>query len=172
MKAKNMALCGLFAALLALCAWLSFPLADAAITLQTFGVFLCLGVLGGKRGTAAILVYLLLGAVGLPVFSGFRGGLGALLGVTGGYLTGFLFCGLTYWLLTNLFPKYPLIAMMTGLVICYLFGSIWYYYMYTGGSTATVSFIVLKCVLPYLLPDAVKLLLAWHLSKKLKRFVY
>ena len=172
MKAKNMALCGLFAALLALCAWLSFPLADVAVTLQTFGIFLCLGVLGGKRGTVAIFVYLLLGAVGLPVFSGFRGGIGALMGVTGGYLTGFLFCGLTYWLFTTLFPKHPLIAMVTGLVICYLFGNIWYYYMYAGGSTATVSFIVIKCVLPYLLPDGVKLLLAWHLSKKLKRFVY
>ena len=172
-KVKNMALCGLFAALLALCAWLSFPLADMAITLQTFGVFLCLGILGGKRGTAAILVYLLLGAVGLPVFSGFRGGIGMLLGVTGGYLTGFLFCGLTYWLLTVIFPKYPLPAMIAGLLVCYSFGSIWYYYMYTAaGSGATLGFIVTKCILPYLFPDTIKLLLAWHFSRKLKRFVY
>lgn len=172
-KAKNMALCGLFAALLALCAWLSFPLGDAMITLQTFGIFLCLGILGGKRGTISILVYLLLGAVGLPVFSGFRGGIGTLLGVTGGYLTGFLFCGLTYWLLTTVLPKYPLLAMVTGLFVCYCFGSIWYYYMYTAaGSSATLGFIVMKCILPYLLPDAIKLLLAWHLSQKLKRFVY
>ena len=89
-----MALCGLFSALLAICAWISVPLADAAVTLQTFGVFLCLGTLGGKRGTTAILVYLLLGAVGLPVFSGFRGGFEALLGTTGGYLTGVLVSGL------------------------------------------------------------------------------
>ena len=167
-----MALCGLFAALLALCAWLSFPLGDAAITLQTFGIFLCLGVLGGKRGTAAIFVYLLLGAAGLPVFSGFRGGIGALLSTTGGYLTGFLACGLLYWLLTA-FKTPSLPAMAAGLLLCYCFGSFWYYTIYIeSGSAVTVGFIILKCVLPYLLPDAIKLFLAWRLSQKLKRFVY
>ena len=70
-KIRNMVLCGLFAALITLCAWLSIPLGDVAITLQTFAVFLCLSVLGGKLGTLTVLVYLLLGAVGIPVFSGF-----------------------------------------------------------------------------------------------------
>ncbi len=173
MRIKNMALCGMFAALIAVCAWLSFPLGDVAITLQTFAVFLTLGVLGGKRGSIAIFVYLLLGAVGLPVFSGFRGGIGALTGVTGGYLTGFLFSGLVYWLLTHLFPKYTLPAMAVSLLVCYGFGSAWYYIMYIGtGSAATLGLILAKCVLPYLLPDAAKLLLAWQLQKKLKRFVY
>lgn len=173
MKVKNMALCSLFSALLCVCAWLSFPLADVAVTLQTFGVFLCLGTLGGKRGTVAIFVYLLLGAVGLPVFSGFRGGIGALLGITGGYLTGFLACGLIFWLLTALFPQQVLPAMLAGLLTCYFFGSIWYYNVYIGsGSAVTMGIIILKCVLPYLLPDTLKLLLAYQLSQKLKRFVY
>ena len=172
MKIRNMTLCGIFSALLCLCAWLSFPLGDTAITLQTFAVFLCLGTLGGKRGSIAILVYLLLGAVGLPVFSGFRGGIGTLLSTTGGYLTGFLACGLVYWLLIALFPRYTLIAMAAGLLVCYLLGSIWYYHVYTDGSAATLGFIVAKCVLPFLLPDIGKLLLAHHLSKKLKPFVY
>lgn len=172
MKIRNMALCGIFSALLCVCAWLSFPLGDAAITLQTFGVFLCLGTMGGKRGTIAILVYLLLGAVGLPVFSGFRGGIGACLSTTGGYLTGFLTCGLVYWLLTSLLPRHTLIAMIAGLLVCYLFGSVWYYYVYTAGGSATLGFIVAKCVLPFVLPDLAKLLLAHHLSKKLQPFVY
>ena len=90
MKVRNMALCGLFTAVLAVCAWLSVPMGDMVITLQTFGIFLTLGLLGGKRGSLAILVYLLLGAIGAPVFSGFRGGLGALLGTTGGYIFGML----------------------------------------------------------------------------------
>ncbi len=168
MKVKNMALCGMFAALLALCAWLFFPLGDVAITLQTFGIFLCLGVLGGKRGTLVILVYLLLGAVGVPVFSGFRGGAGVLLSTTGGYLTGFLMCGLVYWLLTALFPRGQLIAMAAGLLACYCFGSAWYYHVYTaGGSTATAGFIIIKCILPYLLPDTLKLIFAWRLSKRI-----
>lgn len=167
-----MALCGLFAALLALCAWISFPLGDVAITLQTFGIFLCLGVLGGKRGTIAIFVYLLLGAAGLPVFSGFRGGIGTLLGTTGGYLTGFLASALFYWLLTA-FKAPTFLAMTAGLLVCYLFGSFWYYTIYiNNGNTVTLGFIVLKCILPYLLPDAIKLILAWRLSKKLKRFTY
>ncbi len=169
MKIRNMAFCGIFSALLCICAWISFPLGDVAVTLQTFGIFLCLGVLGGKYGCLSIAVYLLLGIAGVPVFSGFRGGVGALLGATGGYLTGFLACGLVYWLLTSLLPKRQIFAMLAGLFTCYLFGSIWYYWVYTGGG---LVLILIKCVLPYLLPDIAKLLLAWHLSKKLKRFVY
>lgn len=173
MRIRNMVLCGMFSALLAVCAWLSIPLGDVAVTLQTFGVFLCLGTLGGKRGTVSVFVYLLLGAVGLPVFSGFRGGVGTLLGATGGYLTGFLLCSLTYWILTALFPKHTPVAMVAGLVVCYSFGSLWYYNVYIAdGSAASASFIIIKCVLPYLLPDAIKLLLSYELSKKLKRFVY
>ena len=70
MKVRNMALCALFAALLCVCAWVSVPVGDAAITMQTFGIFLALGVLGGKRGSISVAIYLLLGIVGLPVFSG------------------------------------------------------------------------------------------------------
>lgn len=173
MRIRNMTLCGLFAALLAVCAWLCVPVADTVLTLQTFGIALCLGVLGGRWGSVAIGVYLLLGAVGLPVFSGFRGGFGMLFSTTGGYLTGFFFFGLMYWLITTLFPNGQLLGMAAGLLICYCFGSVWYYHVYTaGGDSVTFGFILIKCVLPYLLPDAVKLLLAWQLSKKLRRFVY
>ena len=86
-----MTLCALFGALIALCSWLCVPIGDIAFTMQTFAVFLTLGLLGGKWGTVTILVYLLLGAVGMPVFTAFRGGIGVLAGVTGGYLWGFLF---------------------------------------------------------------------------------
>ena len=89
-----MVLCSLFAALMAICAWISVPVFDIAFTMQTLAVFLALGLLGGKWGTAAIFIYLLLGAAGMPVFSGFRGGIGMLAGVTGGYLWGFLLSGL------------------------------------------------------------------------------
>ena len=82
----------LMTAILAVCGWITIPLPEPMVpfTLQTFGVFLCLLLLGGRDGTLAIAAYLLLGAVGAPVFSSFRGGLGVLLGSTGGYLTGFL----------------------------------------------------------------------------------
>lgn len=169
-----MALCALFAALLAVCAWISFPVADIAFTMQTFGVFLTLGLLGGKRGTVSILLYLLLGAVGLPVFTGFQGGLGTLLGVTGGYLAGFLFSGLVYWLITALAGNsFRLAAMVLGLLTCYAFGSVWFRFGYLqGGNAMGMGAVLVKCVVPYLVPDALKLGLAWFLTKKLKRFVY
>ena len=88
MKTRELAYTGILAALIAVCSWISIPTA-VPFTLQTFAVFLTLGLLGGRLGTLAVTVYLLLGAVGLPVFAGFHGGLGAFLGATGGYLVGF-----------------------------------------------------------------------------------
>ena len=175
MKVRNMARCALFAALLTVCAWISLPLGDTSFTFQTFGVFLALGLLGGKWGSAAILVYLLLGAAGAPVFSGFRGGMGVLLGATGGYLAGFLFTGLIYWLITVLGKesvKVRVFAMISGLLVCYLFGTAWFCFGYLqSGSAMSAGMILMKCVVPYLLPDAVKLTLATLLTNKLKRFV-
>ena len=174
MKARNMALCAMFTAVLTISAWLSIPMGDLVISMQTFGIFLTLGLLGGKRGSIAILVYLLLGAVGAPVFSGFRGGLGALLGTTGGYLFGFMLTSLCYWLLTAIkdTPVTRLIAMILGLLLCYGCGSCWYMTQYLSSGGITLGAVLLKCVLPYLLPDILKLSLAWLLTAKLKRFVY
>lgn len=162
---KNMALAGLFAALMAICAWISIPVSDIGFTLQTFGVFLALGLLGGKWGTVSILIYLLLGAVGMPVFSGFRGGIGALLGVTGGFLWGFLLSGLVYWVLER-FGMLP--AMIAGQLCCYLCGSLWFL-LYAGGGPELV---LLRCVVPYLIPDAVKLWLAHSLSCRLAKHLH
>ena len=174
MKARNMALCGLFTAVLAICAWISVPMGDTVITLQTFGIFLTLGLLGGKRGTVTVLVYLLLGAIGAPVFSGFRGGLGALLGTTGGYIFGFMSTSILYWMMTSFMdtPRIRLIAMVLGLLLCYICGSWWYMTRYLTAAQTTLGLVLLKCVVPYLIPDAIKLTLAWILTSKLKRFVY
>lgn len=161
---KYMTRAALFAALTAICAWISIPVADIGFTMQTFGVFLTLGVLGGKWGTVSILIYLLLGAVGMPVFSGFRGGMGMLLGVTGGYLWGFLFSGLIYWLLER-FGKLP--AMIAAMAVCYLCGSIWFH-IYAGGGLALI---LLRCVVPFLIPDGLKILLAHSLSRRLRRHI-
>ncbi len=162
---RNMALCGLFAAGLCICGWLSVPVGDIAISMQTFGVFLTLAVLGGKRGTAAIGVYLLMGAAGLPVFSGFRGGLSVLLGVTGGYLWGFLFSGLVFWAVTAIRPKAQPAAMVLGLLVCYICGSVWYTIGYLQGG---IWVVLLKCVVPYIIPDCIKLFFAHALSKRIK----
>lgn len=157
-----MVLCSLFAALTAVCAWISVPVFDIAFTLQTLGIFLSLGLLGGKRGSWAIFLYLLLGAVGMPVFSGFRGGIGVLAGVTGGFLWGFALAGPVYRLLER-FGKLP--AMVTAQLVCYLCGCLWFY-LYAGGG---LWLILLRCVLPFLLPDAAKIALAYILSRRLAR---
>jgi len=174
MKAKNMALCGLFTAILSVCAWISVPMGDIVITLQTFGIFLALGLLGGKLGSITLLVYLLLGAVGAPVFSGFRGGLGVLLGTTGGYIFGFMLTSLVYWLITALgdTPVARLIAMVLGLLLCYSCGSWWYMTRYLSGGSVTLGVVLLKCVVPYLIPDGLKLALAWFFTGRLKQFIY
>ena len=117
---KDIALTALFVAVMAVCSWISIP-ATVPFTLQTFGVFLSVGLLGGKRGSLAVLVYLLLGAVGLPVFSGFTGGIGHLLGPTGGYIIGFIFSALLMWLAERLFGKSVAVlavSMIAGLIVC------------------------------------------------------
>ena len=98
MTTKRMTRIALCAALLAPCAWLSVP-TQPPFTMQTFGVFLTLLLLGAKDGAIAIGLYILLGAMGAPVFSGFNGGMGALLGPTGGYIAGFLLLCPIYGLL-------------------------------------------------------------------------
>lgn len=159
---KNMTLAALFAALTAVCAWISIPVGDVAFTMQTFAIFLTMGLLGGKWGAVSILTYLLLGAAGMPVFSGFRGGIGALVGITGGYLWGFLAVAPVYWALER-FGKLP--AMVAGQAVCYLCGSLWFA-VYSGGG---MGLILLRCVVPYLIPDGVKIGLAYTLSRRLAR---
>ena len=166
----DMAYIALFAVLLTVCAWISVPL-PVPFTLQTFAIFAALGILGGRRGTWAVAVYLLLGAVGLPVFSGFRGGLGALLGTTGGYILGFLALALVYWLVTALLgERLPAmaVAMVLGLVVCYAFGTAWFVILYARTtSPMTVGAALGMCVLPFVIPDLVKLGLALVLSRRL-----
>ena len=124
-KALDLAYIALMAALIALCAWISVPLGPVPFTMQTFGIFAALGLLGGRRGTLAFLIYLLLGIVGLPVFSGFSAGAGVLFGATGGYLLGYLAAALLFWGLTaKLGQTLPVMAsaMVLGLVLCYGLG--------------------------------------------------
>ena len=174
MKVRNMARCALLTALLCICAWIGFPMGDVSITMQTFGLFLTLGLLGGKIGSLSCFLYLLLGSVGLPVFSGFRGGLGTLLGATGGYILGFLAAALVYWLITTLLgTRLPIRAgaSLLGLLVCYGFGTLWYALIWTKAGGLSLGLILGKCVLPYLLPDLIKLGLALAATEKLKRII-
>ena len=114
-KTLDMVYIAIFAVIIAVCSWISVPMV-VPFTLQTFGVFCAVGLLGGKRGTLSVLIYVLLGAVGVPVFAGFSSGIGTLFGVTGGYIMGFIFTALIYWLITAIFGK-KLWAIILGMVL-------------------------------------------------------
>ena len=173
-KAYDLVLIALFVALMAICAWITIP-AAVPFTMQTFGVFLALLLLGGKRGAICMAVYLLLGAVGVPVFSGFRGGVGALVGSTGGYLVGFIVSALLMWALTGFARRNRwtlAVALAVSLLACYAFGTVWFVVVSVrAGKAMTFGTALSFCVLPYILPDAAKIWLAYFLSKRLKRFV-
>lgn len=158
----------LFAILIAICAWISIP-STVPFTLQTFAVLCTMGLLGGRRSVLAVLVYLLLGAVGIPVFAGFRGGLGVLLGVTGGYLVGFLVATLLYWLVTRLLgDKFwaRILGMALGLIAMYTFGTAWFMVAYAR-STGPIGIATALgwCVVPFIIPEVIKTALAIFVVK-------
>lgn len=134
-------------------------------SLQTGVLFLSLFLLGGKATSLSVLIYLLLGTVGLPVFSGFRGGIGMLLGPTGGFLVGFLACSLLYWLLCPKTNVQKIAAALLGLAACYSLGALWFRFGYAkeGG----LGLILLQSVVPYVIPDMIKLTLGFFLAKRL-----
>lgn len=160
---------GLFAALIAVCAWISIPM-TVSFTLQTCAVCLTAGLLGWKRGTLTVLVYILLGMVGLPVFTGFKSGIAAVTGPTGGYIVGFIFTALIVGLAADRLGKRlwaNILFMVIGILVCYLFGTVWFMIAYKVTFVSALT----TCVIPFLIPDAVKIAVAAILVNRLKKFV-
>lgn len=170
-RSRDAAYVGMFAAVMAICSWISVP-APVPFTLQTLGVFTAVGLLGGRRGTLSVAVYIILGAAGLPVFAGFSGGIGSIMGVTGGYIVGFFFSALAMWAIERLCGRsLPALAfaMATGLAICYAFGTLWFMRVYaeTSGPIGLAA-VLGKCVAPFVIPDLIKIALALGLTSRLK----
>ena len=163
------------AALTAVCSWISIP-STVPFTLQTFAVFCVLSLLGGKRGTVSIVIYILLGAVGMPVFAGFTGGIGILLGTTGGYIIGFILMGLLFWLAEHFFGNalpVRIVSMLAGLLVCYAFGTGWFLWVYARQSGAIgIGTALSWCVLPFILPDLSKMALAVGIAGRVKKFIH
>ena len=177
---KELVMTALMSVVIAVCSWISVPIGSVPFTLQTFAVFCAMLILGGKKGTFAVLVYILLGAVGIPVFAGFTGGIGIILGTTGGYIVGFLILGLLYWLIDSiakddLFSKNNLIikiiALVIGLLLCYAFGTVWFMQVYAKQAEAIDLKTALEwCVIPFLIPDIAKLVIAVIVSENVKKY--
>lgn len=175
---KNMVLIALMSVFIAICSWISVPL-EVPFTLQTFAVFCTLMLLGGKNGLFSVMIYILLGAVGIPVFSGFTGGIGIILGTTGGYIVGFIFMALIFWA----FEKIPveskygrmvfdIAAMILGTAVLYAFGTAWFIYVYTANTGEVSIWSALKwCVIPFIPVDMIKIAAAALVTKRIKKHV-
>ena len=169
---RDLTLIAVGAALIALCSWISVPM-TIPFTMQTFAVCLVSALFGARRGMWTVACYLLLGAVGAPVFAGFTGGVGILLGTTGGYLVGFMAMALVYWLMTALAGEgrwARVAALVAALAMCYAFGTAWFVIVYTRQSgTIGVLTALSWCVFPFVLPDLIKMALALVLTGRVKR---
>lgn len=174
-KIRSITYCGLFIALITVCSWISIP-TTVPFTLQTFGVFAAVGILGGKLGTIAVIGYVILGTIGVPVFSGFSGGVGVIAGTTGGYIVGFIFAALAMWLVEKILGRKPwvlILSMIAGLIVCYAFGTAWFMIVYTA-KTGTVGLgaVLSWCVVPFIIPDAVKIACAAIITEKAGKYIY
>jgi len=189
MKTKSVVfsyvLCALFAALTAVCSQIMIPLpfTPIPINLALLAVWVCGGVLGARKGAIAILVYILLGAVGVPVFVGLNAGLGALAGPTGGYIIGYLPSVIVFGLLVNRgepaervsrTAKNYLLTILKGLpamAVCYAFGTVWF--MATTGIGLLEALVL--CVIPFIPGDILKVVAAvavcGALAKPLRTYI-
>ena len=160
--------------IIAICSWISIPTV-VPFTLQTFAVFFVIELLGAKRGTVSIIIYILLAAVGAPVLAGFKGGLGAVCGMTGGYIIGFIFIGLVCRIREALFDDRTvirIISMIFGLAVCYSFGTAWFIFVYAKqNGPITIGTALSLCVIPFIIPDMIKLALAVMLSARLRKHI-
>lgn len=171
---KDITYIGLFTALMAICSWISVP-TTIPVTMQTFGIFVAVGALGTRRGTLSVIMYIILGVIGVPVFAGFSSGIGVLIGNTGGYIIGFVLSAIV----TGLIIQYGgnklsimLLAMILGLVVCYIFGTAWFIYFYTKTfGTIGVMTALTWCVFPFIIPDVIKIVLALVVVKRVTKIV-
>ena len=168
-RIRSLVYVAMMAAVLCILGPWSIPIGPIPISLGLIGVFLSAYLLGAKRGTAAVAVYLLLGAVGLPVFTGFAGGLAKVAGPTGGYMIGYLIAAAcTGWAVDTFSSDrwyLHLIAMIVGLIGCYALGTVWFTIQSGMGFAEALSI----CVIPFIAFDLIKIALCLILGITIKR---
>ena len=169
---KNLAVCGLMAAVMCVCSMFTIPAGPVSITLSVFGVLLSAVMLGRNRAVIATAVFILLGAIGLPVFSGMRGGFGMLTGPTGGYIWAYipmaLIVGLTGDKVTGKF-RFPAVigACFAGAAICDLLGAAQYALVTDTGFGAALA----VCFAPFIALDCAKGTVAALLGLKIRKIL-
>lgn len=169
-KTNRLLLAGLFAALTGVCSWININLffTPVPINMALIAPYLAGLLLGSKYGFFSQLIYILMGALGIPVFAGFTAGVGVIAGPTGGFIAGYALCAVICGLPPRKKATLHRIALMVcGLIACYSLGLLWF--MFSTHSTLWAGLVA--CVFPFLAGDAVKIGLAAMLSKYLQRAV-
>jgi len=168
MSVRKLTISGVMAAVICVFAPWAFQAGAVPVTLATLAVYIAGAVLGEKYGTISVLIYILLGCVGMPVFSGFTGGLSIIAGVTGGYIIGYIpcvyICGVIIRIARKKLWAYPA-AMAAGTAVLYVFGTLWYTWQ-TGN--AFVSGLII-CVVPFLPGDIIKIVMASFFSYEINK---
>ena len=168
MTTRQLTLIGVMAAVTCILGPLSLPIGIIPISLTNLAIYFAIYALGGKRGTLSYIVYLFIGLVGLPVFSGFSGGFGKLLGPTGGYLIGFIFMAFISGIFIDKFSNkiyMCFLGMALGTIITYLFGSAWLAYQINMPFNKALS----VGVLPFIPGDLVKIVIASLIGPQIKK---
>lgn len=171
MKTRDLTIIAVMAALICVAGPLSISIGPIPLSLASFAVYMAGAVLGAKKGTLAVVIYLLLGLVGLPVFSGFSGGFQKLIGVTGGYLVGYLPCACITGLAVkpDSGPQWRLPAFIAlGTAVLYLIGTAWFMIQTRNTLAASMG----MCVIPFLPGDAVKIVAASLLARPVRKALY
>ena len=172
-KVKTIVLIGLMTAVTCVLGPLSVPLpfSPVPISLTNLAIYFTVYVIGTKRGTMSYLIYLLIGFVGVPVFSAFTSGPGKLLGATGGYLIGFIFMAGVFGIFIEKWPSklyLHFIGMVLGTIVCYLFGTVWLAYQ----AGMSIQAAALAGVIPFIPGDIVKILLAVMVGPQIRKRLY
>ena len=166
---QKMAIIALMTAVLCILAPISIPvfISPVPISLGVLAIYLTAYVLSPLDATISVIIFILLGTFGLPVFSGYSGGLSKLVGPTGGYIIGFLFTVYISSLFIHMKKSiiYDVIGMITGLALCYILGTIWFSYQQGKGFIASL----LLCVVPFLIGDAIKIIVAVILGTQINK---
>ena len=175
LKTVDIAYIGIFVALITVCSWISIPIA-VPVTLQTMAVCITAALLGTKKGVLTVVAYILLGLIGVPVYAEFTSGVGVLMGITGGYLVGFVFTALIVGIMLKVLGKkiwvYAL-SMFLGIAACYAFGTAWFvvYNNTNSADAVTIGAALSMCVVPFIIPDMIKIAVAVLLCKRLDKYV-
>ena len=166
---QKMAIIALMTAVLCILAPISIPvfISPVPISLGVLAIYLTAYVLSPLDALISVIIFILLGTFGLPVFSGYSGGLSKLVGPTGGYIIGFLFTVYISSLFIHMKKGiiFDVIGMITGLALCYILGTIWFSYQQGKGFIASL----LLCVVPFLIGDAIKIIEAVILGTQINK---